>query len=274
MQRVVETNLTKELHHQQRMAEPEARVLRECEEEVEIAVIVAIQRRLLHEWLEQHANGDVRLLLQAQLHVAREEVPERRLVVVLDHRGGEDVEEVGRARVGGGGELVEEAEERHVRRELQLKVGVAAALLELAQHHAPRVARQGLRRVAKGPTLAVARVREVEHFGVEGGEVGLVARLGLVEPVRHLTSCLLIALLTQLIPDNQIGSPELGDFGLAPSPVGTIPTVLWSIFIAVAAIDSTFPSSHFASSMLRAHGYWRDPTCCGRHAAGEGPCRI
>ena len=50
--------------------------------------------------------------------------------MVLDHREGEDVEEVGRAGVRGGGELVEQAEEGHVRRHLQLEVHVAAAALQ------------------------------------------------------------------------------------------------------------------------------------------------
>ena len=120
VQRVVEAHLAQELHHEQRVAQPEALVLGEGEEEVEVGVVVPVQCRLLDEWLEQHAHGDVRLPLQGVLHVACQKGAQGGLVMILDEREGEHVEQVRRARVPFGGELVEQPEERHVRAKLQL----------------------------------------------------------------------------------------------------------------------------------------------------------
>ena len=135
VQRVVEADLAKELQEEERVAQPEALVLGEREEEVEVAVVVAVERRLLDERLEQHADRYEGLLLQRVLHIAHEELTEHRLVVVLNQRESEHLKEDRRDRVRHRSELVEESEELHVRGELQLELRVAARALQFTEHH-------------------------------------------------------------------------------------------------------------------------------------------
>lgn len=140
------------------MAQAEALVFSEREKEIEIRVVVAVQSGLLHKWLKQHTDGYVGLLLQRVLHVSCEKLAENRLVVVLDEGECQHVEQIRGARVRLDSELVEQPEQRHVRGELQLKVGVAAALQGT-----------GRMRMIRGDCRAVTRSPRENRAGCGGG---------------------------------------------------------------------------------------------------------
>ena len=110
------------------MTQSEALMFGKGEKKVKVAVVVAVERGLLHKRLQENAHGDVRLLLQRVLHVSSEKLAENRLVVVFDEGKRQDVENIRRARVRFGSKLIEQPEQRHVGRKLQLELRIAAAL--------------------------------------------------------------------------------------------------------------------------------------------------
>eukprot|EP00962_Isochrysis_galbana_P008980 scaffold2499_cov129-Isochrysis_galbana.AAC.3 len=173
-------------------------VLSEHEEKVEVAIVVAIVRRLLQQRFEQGAHSDMRVMCEQMREGALEKDPDDDLVVVLDEREAQRAEKRGRRLdrilVAAQGKILEEARHRYQRGQLHLHLGQSGRILERT-HDIPRgcvfrLACRCIQRRSPSQRLMDVDSQPMKAFGIKRPYLGRQLQFAALARVFGAVDCL------------------------------------------------------------------------------------